>query len=433
MFGIFYGWIIVGIFFVNMAMAFGIWYSFSVFFVALVAEFNWSRAAAAGAFSIFMLTHYGMAGILGSVMERFGPRILIPTGAMIAVIGLVAASRIETLWQLYLFYGVVTAVGVCSMGILSCGIFLPNWFQRKRGLAMGFATAGIGVGMLILVPAIQHIISNYGWRTGYCALGAIVFFAVIPLNLLFQRKNPQEVGTVPDGVQTAHSSVNATGEKIGSKGSGLNRTEGLRVRNVLGIKQFWFLFFSNFCVTFAIQGTLVHQVAYAVDKGLSAETGAFFFALAGIVGSVGKIGFGYLSDRIGKEKALSVGIACACVGIVCLLGLRKGWMNLLYGYAIAFGLGYGAVAPIFPTRAADLFMGPGFGRIYGLLSLGPGLGGAGGTWLLGRIFDLTSSYRIAFFIVLSALSLSLFLFWLSSPQSLKAQQKDSKRKRGSRS
>ncbi len=165
----------------------------------------------------------------------------------------------------------------------------------------------------------------------------------------------------------------------------------------------------------AVQGVLIHQVAHVVDKGFSAARGAFFFGLAGIVGSVGKILFGHLSDRIGRDRAFTIGMGCAFLGVLSLMGLRAdhGW--LLYGYAVFFGLGYGSIAPIFPSRAADLFQGAHFGKIYGFIAVPGGLGGATGTWLSGKIFDLTASYKIAFLGVLAVFVLVVVLFWLTSP------------------
>ena len=160
---------------------------------------------------------------------------------------------------------------------------------------------------------------------------------------------------------------------------------------------------------------MIHQVAHVVDRGFSAATGAFFFGLAGIIGSAGKIFFGSLSDRIGRDKALTIGISLAFVGIICLMGVRPSLSALLYGYALLFGLGYGAIAPIYPARAADLFQGVHFGTIFGLLSSAAGFGGAAGAWLSGKICDMTGTYQVAFLGVLAAFVVIVILFWFTAP------------------
>ena len=312
---------------------------------------------------------------------------------------------------------------MCSIGFISQSILLPNWFIKRRGLAIGVAMAGIGVGIQVLVPFTQYIISRFGWRSAYCFLAAIMMGVVLPLNAVFQRKNPEEFGELPDGKKVA------TEHKPFPKQNDGSVIEYVRVQWTLGrslkTKQFWFLFLTFFFVPMAVQGTMVHQVAHVVDKGFSAERGAFFFGLTGIIGSVGKIIFGYLSDKIGQERSLAIGISCAFLGILCLMNIQPGHDRLLYGYAIFFGLGYGSIAPIFPSRAADLFQGSHFGKIYGFLSISFGLGGAVGAWMNGKIFDLTSSYHIAFLCILAALVLVVIFFWFTTASSINEQSFDS--------
>ncbi len=407
---LFYGWIIVALSFVNLGIIFGIWYSFSVFFVAILDEFGWSRAATAGVFSCFMLVHSGSAIVIGSFLDRFGARVVIPVGACIVALGLFASSRIDALWQLYLWYGVLTPIGVCAVGFIAHGIILPKWFDRKRGLAIGIAMAGIGLGMQVLVPAAQFVIADFGWRTAYCLLAGFILITVLPLNIILQRKDPRVVGQYPDG---AHA-----GEAARNESKGIGPSEPCRtcspviwtVHACLRSKQFWFLCAAFFFTPLAVQGTLIHQVASVVDRGFSAVQGAFFFGLAGIMGSVGKILFGWLSDRIGREKAFGIGLGCAFLGVLSLMLLRADWPYLLYGYAILFGLGYGSIAPIIPARTADLFLGPHFGKILGVLSIGGGTGGALGVWLSGKIYDITSNYNASFIISLLSLIVAVFLF-----------------------
>jgi MFS family permease len=179
----------------------------------------------------------------------------------------------------------------------------------------------------------------------------------------------------------------------------------------------------------AIQGVLIHQVAHVVDKGFSAQKGAIIFGLVGIMGSVGKILFGTLSDKIGRVMAFAMGMGCAFVGVLSLMMLQPGTGFILYIYAVFFGLGYGSIAPIFPAHAADLFYGPHFGRIYGSLSVGTGIGGALGTWLSGKIYDLTGSYWTAFLIMLLAIVFIVFLFRLSSLTAKPATVKPNVRRR----
>ncbi|MDD5474914.1 MAG: MFS transporter [Syntrophales bacterium] len=418
---IFYGWVIVAVSFINLGIIFGIWYSFSVFLVAVIEEFQWSRSAVSGVFSCFMLVHSFVALPVGSVMDRFGPRRIIPLASCLVAVGLAASSRITSLWHFYLSFGVITAIGVCAIGFIAHGIILPKWFERKRGLAIGIAMSGIGLGMQIIIPLSHYLITLYGWRSAYLILAAGMLSIVFPLNAILQRTNPGEIGEVPDG--SAKESVPILTPSL-EESSKVNPPMAARTLHkpvaqtpgeALRTRQFWFLFVSFFFVPLAIQGTLIHQVASVIDGGFSAAQGAFFFGMAGIFGSLGKIFFGTLSDRISREKAFAIGMFCTILGVASLLMLQADRVYLLYSYAILFGMGYGSIAPIVPARSADLFLGPHFGKILGILSLAGGIGGASGVLLSGKIFDLTEDYTLAFIVAIVAVSLAIMLFWFSSP------------------
>jgi len=408
---LFYGWIIVGISFINLSIIFGIWYSFSVFFVAIFNEFGWSRAATAGVFSCFMLVHSASAIMIGSLLDKFGARLVIPAGSLIVALGLCAASRIHSLPEFYLWYGVLTPIGVCAVGFIAHSIVLPKWFARKRGLAIGIAMAGVGVGMQVIVPATQFAIDHYGWRTSYCLLAVLILITIFPLNALLQRKSPASIGEIPDGlIQSSAENRDTVRETEKTDAMILHTPIAATIPETLRTKQFWLLCAAFIFTPLAVQGTLIHQVASVVDRGFTPVQGAFFFGLAGIMGSVGKILFGYLSDIIGREKAFSMGMACAALGVVSLMILTPSSSWLLFGYAILFGLGYGSIAPLFPARSADLFLGPNFGKIMGILSLGGGVGGAVGVWLSGKIFDLTASYHVSFGISIAAIIIGIIFF-----------------------
>lgn len=184
------------------------------------------------------------------------------------------------------------------------------------------------------------------------------------------------------------------------------RTIGQAIRTL----SFWFLVASSFFTSLAIQSTLIHQVAAVVEKGFSAARGAFFFGLAGIIGSIGKIFFGFLSDRLGREPAFTLGMAAALAGVLSLVFLSPNSSFLLYAFAILFGLGYGSVAPIFPARSADFFLGPDFGKIVGVFSLIGGMGGALGVWVSGKLFDLTGSYGTSFLLSITCLVVNVVFF-----------------------
>ncbi|MCX7981667.1 MAG: MFS transporter [Syntrophales bacterium] len=405
---IFYGWIIVAVSFLNLAVVFGIWYSFSVFLVAVAKDFGWQRAETSGVFSVFMVVQSLAAVIVGAFIDRLGPRIVFPAATVLVAGGLLLTSTINSLLEYYLWYGFLTPIGICAIGYIAHSIVLPRWFEKKRGLAIGIAMAGVGVGMQLLVPLAQHMINLWGWREAYRVLACFTFLALFFPNAFLQRRNPEAMGLTPDG-GTPASEITATSPVRRHVTQPVAGTMGEAIRTL----SFWFLVASSFFTSWAIQSTLIHQVAAVVEKGFSAARGAFFFGLAGIIGSIGKIGFGYLSDRLGREPAFALGMASAILGVLSLVLLCPQAPIFLYLYAILFGLGYGSIAPIFPARSADFFLGPDFGKIVGIFSLMGGMGGALGVWLSGKIFDLTGGYNVSLFVSIGCMMANVAFFSLA--------------------
>ncbi len=173
---VFYGWVVIGVGFVTLGIVFGIWYSFSVFFLTIIKDFGWGRGLGSSIFSVFLLCH-ALTGLLtGYLQDRFGPRVVIPIGALILALSLMITSQSTRLWHFYIAYGVFAGSSVGLLGFTSHSAFLPNWFERKRGLAVGIAMSGIGFGMLLLVPLAEISISALGWRTTYVLLAGVVLF-----------------------------------------------------------------------------------------------------------------------------------------------------------------------------------------------------------------------------------------------------------------
>ena len=414
----YYGWVIVATSFITLGVAFGVWYSFSVFYIAIINDFAWQRATTAGIFSLFTISHYLCAFLTGWLIDRFGPRLVIPAGALWLAASLTLLTRAQNIFDFYLVYGIFAAIGVSFIGFVPHATFLPRWFVQRRGLALGLAMAGVGVGMLIVPPVMQHLISSHNWRYAYQVL-AIIVLLIIPINLFFQRRDPQQIGLRPDGLIRAQNQPSAI--EAESQGSVLiidsnwASTEWTS-RKALRTRRFWYLAAGFFLGPFAIQGVLLHAVAGLVDGGMTTRMAALTFGFLGICGSVGKITLGFFGDRWNRETANTIGMAAATLGVLALAGMKLLPQLLPYIFAAGFGFGYGAAAPLFPSIAADIFQGRHFGRIFGLLSLNLGFGGAAGAWFSGLIFDQTGSYFTAFVFDIIALWLSCLCFWLAAPR-----------------
>jgi MFS family permease len=276
------------------------------------------------------------------------------------------------------------------------GTLIARWFAARRGTAMGVAFSGMGAGVLAVGPLAQGLIAGFGWRIAYLVLGLGTLVVLPPLIWLTVRDGP--AGAAP-----------ARGPVGGAPSWSAEIGDALRTR------AFWALFCAYLCTPLAVFTVVTHQVAFAVDQGFPRLFVASIFGLTGLLSVAGRIGFGIAADRIGRATSATVSYACTAIGTLCLLGLEV-WPTAaaLYAYAFFFGLGFGARGPIITAMAAQLFPGR-FGAIYGLLSVGNGIGGGVAPWFSGVVHDVTGSYRTAFLIAVGFCVVGTVCFWLARP------------------
>lgn len=361
-----------------LALCYGIWYAYGVFMVRLLAEFGWSRSLVAGAFSVFTLVHGFANPLLGALSDRVRPERLMAGGGVALGLTLWLDSYISTPWHLYLGFGVVTAASVAACGWAPAVVLVQRRFQDMLGLALGIVSAGVGAGMLLVVPLCQLLIDAVGWRDTFRILGVLCTACIVPAALYLAR------------LTAAPASAPAPGKATRSLARSLTLREAARTG------PFWLLvaafFFGNACS----QTLHVHQVAFLVDHGMAAIAAASVVGLVGLASIVGKVGGGWLSDRMDRELVLVGGLAIlvASVGALFALGLVPSQAGA-YGYAVMLGVGYSVTAALLPAMVGDRFGGPHFGAIVGIGLLASALGSALGPWLAGLIFDLMGSYTIA--------------------------------------
>jgi MFS family permease len=414
----FYGWVIVGLSMVSMAFWFGIRATFSVFFVALIDHFHWGRAEAAGAQSIAMLVYMIMAPITGTLVDRIGPRKVVLPGIVLTGLGFLLCTQIQTLIQFYLFFGVIVGMGVTCLSIAPFTVILSQWFERKRGTVNGLAGVGIGIGVLILVPLVQYLISSQGWRFAYLIFSLLVLVIPLPLNTLFLKYRPQEMGLLPDG-----NSSNYLREEDHQKVqhndalhlSSLQKNQELK--EAFKTPRFWYAIFFPSFTTFGVYIIVVHHIKYLVDLGMDKIWVASLFAVIGALSAGFRFFWGWFSDRGGREITFTLGGACFSLGILFLLLFQYiPSPLLLYLFALFFGSGWGVTAPMFMSVTGDLYKGKNFGLIYGMVEGAIGLGSALGAWVAGYIYDQTQNYFWAFALAILLNLISILLVWLAAPR-----------------
>ncbi len=410
----FYGWVIVAVAFITLFLVIGTRFSLGVFYVALLEDFRWSRAETAGVFSLMLLVHALFSLGIGQLFDRIGPRKLFPLGALITALGLAACSQINAMWQLYVFLGFIAALGTASLAFVPHMALVSTWFERRRGIATGIAYSGIGGGVLILAPYIQTLIDRFGWRSTFLVLAGAVLVVVVPLTAIFHRHRPADMGLVPDGDSVPAVSGTAAASRV----SELPPVHSdWRLTQAMQTPSFWLLIGTVLTMGVLFNTMMVHQMAHVTDAGYSKAIGAVVLGVVGALRSLGGMIFGGLSDRIGRERAYTLGGVICVSGLLLLMSVQDAshpWM--LYAFAVLYGLGHGGMGPIYASSTADLFPGRSLGAIMGCLEAAYGLGGALGTYVAGYMYDLTGHYEALFLMVISATIFSCLCLWLAGPR-----------------
>jgi MFS family permease len=346
---------------VTLALAYGVWYAYSLFLVALLREFGWSRSVLAGAFSIFTLVSGGAGPALGALADRFGPRRLILIGGVLLAASLWADSFVTRAWHLYLAFGVLTAIGVATAGWTPAVVLVQRQWSARLGLALGIAGSGVGLGIFLVVPLCQALI---------------------------------DAPAAPRAAPTP----SAPG--------------GSSLAEALAISSFRFIGLAVFLGSICSQTLHVHQAAFFVDHGLPAMTAASVISVVGASSILGKTGGGFVSDLFPREAVYALGMVGMIGGVVVLwlvAAAPSPWLAM--GYGVLFGLGYSVTAFVVPAMMSDRFRGPHFGAIFGATQVASALGSALGAWLAGRIFDATGSYALAFSIAAGAAAVAALSVW----------------------
>ena len=412
----FYGWVIIAVTFVTMAIGVSARTSFSLFFPPIIDEFGWERGVTAGAFSFGFLVSAAVSPLIGRVMDRFGPRGVMELGVALMAGGLLLAPLTTQPWHLYLTIGVLVGGGSVCLGYSGQSLYLPNWFNRRRGLAMGLGFAGVGVGSITLLPWVQHMIEQTGWRTACTAMGLLVLIVLAPINMLL-HKHPEDIGLRPDGDGAPHPSLVPVSNVVDPVWAATDWTLGRAVRTA----RFWWIasgYFGALYVWYAVQ---VHQTKYLLDIGFSPNVAVWSLGAVSLLAIPGQIALGHLSDRVGREWMWGAGCAGFAVCFAALIALEY-YPSLALVYLMVFAqgaLGYG-LASIIASVVAEIFQGRHYGSIFGLLLVAALAGGAAGPWVTGALHDLCGNYTAAFAIAIAVSAWSAISIWRASPGKIRA-------------
>ena len=392
----FYGYVVVSVACIIMVATWGAFYSFGIFFKPISMEFGWTRAMTAGAFSLATIIQGVVAIPVGRLTDRFGSRMVITLCGFLLGLSYLLMSQINSIWQLYLFYGVILGI---SMGgyFVSLVSTTARWFVKRRGLMTGIVVAGIGLGAIIMPPIANWLISSYDWRISYIIMGGTVLVIVV-LAAQFLRRKPDLIGQTLAGQEETKEQESAleTGE--------------VPFKTAIRTRQLWMACAMFFCFGFCLFSIMVHIVPHATDLGISTANAATILSIIGISSIVGKVGMGYVIDRTGSRLGWVIGFIIMAIALFWLTVAGEAWM--FYAFAIIFGFAYGGCVSAEAPLIAELFGLSSHGVLLGVGSFIFTIGAAIGPLLAGYIFDAASSYRAAFLIcgIVAILGLILTAF-----------------------
>jgi len=332
-----------------------------------------------GSYALFYIVSSTLGILTGRLNDKYGPRLMLTISIIVISLGCALMATVNTLWQLYVVYGVIIAVGAAFAWVPVIAT-VCHWFVKKRGMALGVTKAIIGIGTFIMPPLSQFLIIKLGWRISYLILAGLIFVISLPASR-FTSLDPSEKGLYPDNMK-------GTVENTGNDKS-ISNIRGFTIKQALRTKQFWLLL--SLGAIFALPfGIWVHLKAYMIGFGISEMTAATVIGLNGAAYVVGVLVINNLSDRIGRKKPLIISLLFMGLMMLWLVRAREPWE--FYVFTIIIGFFWGGFG-LFSVMIADWFGLKFLGSIYGMLDASWGIGAGISPLLAGYIFDTTGSYQ----------------------------------------
>ncbi len=395
---LFYGYIVVAASFFAMVIIHGIVNTNGVFFNPLLDYFQTSRAAISAASSISFFVMGFAAILMGILGDRFGPRIVLSIGTAIFGLGYILLSQVTSLWQLYLVF-IIIGIGFSPSDVVPLSVVV-RWFVKRRGAMSGITKVGTGLGMTVIPVVASVLIARYEWRTAVVILGVLVLVTAIPLAQLLKR-DPREMGLLPDGETQSNTNGTAPSEA------------GLSFRQAIRTRQLWLVCGFYATLLFCAQSVMIHVVPYAVDLGVSQTIAASLIAVVGGSSIIGRLVMGFSSDKIGRKRGILICFLILVTALSWLQVARELWM--LYVFAAIYGFNHGGFFAQISPLIAWLFGTRSQGTLLGVVIFSGTFFGGLSPIFTGWIFDVTGSYRLAFFILLSVAIVGLILISLLKP------------------
>lgn len=369
--------------------------TYTVFLLPLEREFGWTRSQLTGVYAIYLLVNGFTAPLVGLLFDRLGPRWVYAAGTACLGAAFFLARELQSLWQFYLFVGVLIGFAVSLTGMVPASALLARWYRARLSTAIGIAFSAVGIGTVIFVPLAQQLVSVYDWRTAYKVFG-IALLALVPVVLF----------AVPwRAFAAGHADYQARATRAVPG-------EGWTLRGALGTRIYWALAQVFFCTATGMFAIVVQLVVFLIDAGFSPLAAATTFGILGMFSSFSIMGSGMIAERFGIRRTVTASFAGTATGMLLLM-VMTAWPStvLLVLFVPVFGLCMGTRGPIVSSICARHFAGPNVATIYGTIYATNALGAAFGSLMGGVLHDLSGGYRVGLCFSLVFIALALAPFW----------------------
>ena len=405
--GPFYGWFAIsGAILVTLIVGGAFVNAFGVFLPIFSEQFGWSRGSVSLAISLGIIAFGIPSLVFSAAVNKYGARKMIIIGNLLTAVGLASLYFFNSLWQLYLIYIFIGATAGLG-GYIPCTSIANNWFIKKRSLALSMITAAAGAGGLFYPPLVTGLIKILTWREVYLVLAGIVAVCTIIGGWLI-RNRPQDVGQLPDGDAAPLSAV---------AGSANVKDTGWKLTSILKVPATYFILGFVIANAFCMGTINAHQIAYIQDIGYSPMTAAATMSVFAVFGLIGSLSFGTLALKIHIRYLASAGLILQLIGLVIVLSTRN--LTLQFVYPAIIGLGTGAVFSAMPSFAASYYPREHFAQITGMFLPFHVIAQAAIAWAVGRIFDVTGHYTMAFIIISIVVFAGIFCaYFARKPQQI---------------
>lgn len=402
----YYGWVVFAVTFLIYVFMYGLRYSVGVFFTPVQREFGWSTATTASAVTVFFWVYALSAPFVGGLAQRIGVRRTVLVGGLLLGGGGALVSLVKELWHLYLFWGVVAAMGAAALYVAPT-MALSRFFLRKRGRAVGWASVGVSMGQATLIPIVAILIEEYGWRAAIRGFGILVFAVTSVVGYLFLREDPESMGLHVDGEDPG-----STEEPSDQEGA----IEGVdwEPRDALRTRSFRLIALSYFFAVGGIISVLTFVVPHMIRVGIDPIEASGAFGVIGFMSAAGSFLFGIVSDRLGRKTTILATSAGIAVSFFTASILPPN-LTLLYAWAVLYGLTYGGCPEQYAAIVADYFGGRHSTTLFGLLTLAGGLGGGLFPLIGGWLVDLSGAYYLTLMFLACAMGVATLTILLTKP------------------